>query len=340
MIVKVNVAGTVAPLKSGNKMVSDSKSKANILVKQFQSVFTIDKPGELPNTSKTAKHNIPPIKIKTEGVQKLLAHVNPSKASGPDNIPNRILEECANQLAPSLSIIFQLSIDSGELPNDWREANISCIFKKGDKHLAENYRPVSLTSVPSKLLEHIICKHILKHLETNKILTSLNHGFRSGYSCETQLLTTLNDFMKEYDKGNQTDVAILDFSKAFDTVPHKKLLHKLEQYGIEGCILAWLKDFLTNRKMKTVVEGEKSDDVKVDSGVPQGTVLGPLMFLCNINDLPDTVKSLVRLFADDCLLYRTIKSQSDHEKLQQDLNNLQKWADTWGMSFNAKNAIS
>ena len=132
--------------------------------------------------------------------------------------------------------------------------------------------------------------------------------------------------MKEYDKGNQTDVAILDFSKAFDTVPHKKLLHKLEQYGIEGSILAWLKDFLTNRKMKTVVEGEKSDDVKVDSGVPQGTVLGPLMFLCHINDLPDTVKSQVRLFADDCLLYRTIKSQSDHEILQQDLNNLQKWA--------------
>lgn len=142
--------------------------------------------------------------------------------------------------------------------------------------------------------------------------------------------------MKEYDKGNQTDVAILDFSKAFDTVPHKKLLHKLEQYGIEGCILAWLKDFLTNRKMKTVVEGEKSDDVKVDSGVPQGTVLGPLMFLRHINDLPDTVKSQVRLFADDCLLYRTIKSQSDHEKLQQDLNNLQKWANTWGMRFNAK----
>ena len=138
----------IAPLKSGNKMVSDSKSKANILVKQFQSVFTIDKPGELPKTSKTAKHKIPPIKIKTEGVQKLLAHVNPSKASGPDNIPNRILKECANQLAPSLSIIFQLSIDSGELPKDWREANISCIFKKGDKHLAENYRPVSLTSVP------------------------------------------------------------------------------------------------------------------------------------------------------------------------------------------------
>ena len=141
----------IAPLKSGNKMVSDSKSKANILVKQFQSVFTINKPGELPKTSKTAKHKISPIKIKTEGVQKLLAHVNPSKASGPDNIPNRILKECANQLAPSLSIIFQLSIDSGELPKDWREANISCIFKKGDKHLAENYRPVSLTSVPSKL---------------------------------------------------------------------------------------------------------------------------------------------------------------------------------------------
>ena len=132
-----------------------------------------------------------------------------------------ILKNCAKQLAPGLSAIFQSSVNSGELPPDWVNANISPVFKKGDVHLAENYRPVSLTSVCCKLLEHIICKHLLNHLERNNILTNLNHGFRSGFSCETQLLVTLNDFLHYRDKGHQTDVVILDFSKAFDTVPHE-----------------------------------------------------------------------------------------------------------------------
>ena len=146
--------------------------------------------------------------------------------------------------------------------------------KQGDKHVAETYRPVSITSVPCKLLEHIICKHIVKHLERHSILTSLNNGFRSGHSCETQLLVTLHDFMKAYDAGLQTDVAILDFSEAFDTVPHKNLLSKMDSYGLREPINNWLNMFLTHRKMKAVVEGEQSEEVAVYSGVPQGTVLG------------------------------------------------------------------
>jgi hypothetical protein len=122
-------------------------------------------------------------------------------------------------------------------------------------------------------LEHIICRQILKHLETNKILTNLNHGFRSGFSCETQLLTTVNDFLKEHDQNNQVNVAILDFSKAFDTVPHNKLLLKIHQYGIQGSIHSWITNFLTAGTMRTIVEGESSKETSVDSGVPQGTVL-------------------------------------------------------------------
>ena len=256
----------------------------------------------------------------------MLRDINVSKASGPDNIHNRVLKECADNLAPGLSLIFQRSLDTGILPDPWLNANISCVYKKGDKHLTENYRPISLTSVISKLLEHIICRNLLDHLEKNNILTRLNHGFRSGHSCETQLLLTSNDLLKSYDAGTQVDIGILDFSEAFDTVPHDKLLYKLDRYGIKGSLHAWLTSFLTHRHMRVVLEGVPSEETPVISGVPQGTVLGPLLFLCHINDLPDRVKSQVRLFADECLIYREIKTPQDHIILQQDLYSLESWA--------------
>ena len=177
---------------------------------------------------------------------------------------------------------------------------------------------------------------MLNHLDKHQVLTSLNHGFRSGYSCETQLVVTAHDLLNFFDQNRQVDVVILDFSKAFDTAPHRKLLHKLDAYGIRGPLHTWIANFLTKRKMNVVVEGEKSRSAHVGSGVPQGTVLGPLLFLCHINDLPERVTSQIRLFADDCLLYRPINSPQDHQTLQQDLNNLQIWADDWGMRFNAK----
>ena len=326
----------VSPLKDGGKLYSDSQSKADILLKQFSSVFTRSTSSVMPPTTHRVPQGISNITVTIEGTEKLLKNINVTKAVGPDNIPNRVLRECAHELAPIITLLFQRSLDTGCLPSDWTAANVSPIFKKGDRHLPENYRPVSLTCVLSKLLEHIVCRHMLCHLENNNVLTSLNHGFRSGYSCETQLAITIDHLSRNYDKNLQTDIIILDFSKAFDTVPHDKLLHKLENYGIRGPLLTWIRSFLCSRLMSVVVEGETSQEATVDSGVPQGTVLGPLLFLCHINDLPECVSSQVRLFADDCLLYRPIRSLQDQITLQQDLSHLETWASNWGMRFNAK----
>ncbi len=326
----------VAPLKEQGQLFSDSKNKARILLNQFKSVFTTDTNTAMPQVHKKCSQNITPITVRTEGVQKLLQHLKPHKASGPDQIPNIVLKECAKNLAPAITLMFQLSLDTGDLPQDWLNANVACVHKKGDKHSPENYRPISLTSVTCKLLEHIIYRHMLNHLQNHNILTHLNHGFRSGFSCETQLLLTTHDLLRSFDQKHQVDIAILDFSKAFDTVPHKRLLHKLQEYGIRGPLHTWLSNFLQHRKMAVAIEGTTSDETPVKSGVPQGTVLGPLLFLCHINDLPDRVKSQVRLFADDCLLYRTINSHQDHIQLQDDLHQLETWATDWGMKFNPK----
>ena len=140
--------------------------------------------------------------------------------------------------------------------------------------------------------------------------------------------------VQNYEDKIKTDLIVLDFSKAFDVVPHQRLLHKLDHYGIRGHTLYWIQNFLTSRTQKVVVDGSFSDTAHVGSGVPQGTVLGPILFLCYINDLPSSVSSDVQLFADDCLLYRPIKSKDDQKKLQEDLAKLERWADIWGMKFN------
>jgi len=325
----------IAPIKKGGKLHSSPQDKANLISDQFQSVFTQEDTSSIPAPDGIPYPAIEDLQITTEGLEKLLNKVNVNKASGPDAIPNRLLKELSHELSPILQFLFTQSLQNQTLPEDWRSANIAPLFKKGDRHQAMNYRPVSLTSVVCKLLEHVICRHILHHLETHSILTPLQHGFRSGHSCETQLIVTLQDLMKANDDKDQIDIAILDFSKAFDTVPHQRLLAKLEHYGIRGETKNWIREFLTNRTQQVIVEGESSMSVHVDSGVPQGTVLGPLLFLSHINDLPDQVASQVRLFADDCLMYRSITSEQDHLAFQEDLISLENWAEKWGMKFNA-----
>ena len=191
---------------------------------------------------------------------------------------------------------------------------------KSNRSKAVNYRPVSLTCICCKVMEHIICSNLMSHLDRHNILTDFQFGFRKKRSCETQLLITVDQLAKTLDDGKQTDCILLDFSKAFDKVSHSRLLLKLAHYGVQGQTLRWVEAFLRNRTQEVVVRGERSDTIPVTSGVPQGTVLGPALFLVYINDLPEWVGSTPRMFADDCLLYREVNSRQDALMLQEDLN--------------------
>jgi hypothetical protein len=326
----------IAPLKSEDGFThSDNRVRANILNRQFSSVFTHnEETTTIKDLGPSPYQAMPTINFTTPGVMKLLKNIKIHKAAGPDNISNRLLKTIAAQISPTYTTFFQASVNQGHLPKSWKDANVVPIYKKGDRSKAANYRPVSLTSVSCKILEHILCSNIMKHLDKHKILTDAQHGFRRNRSCESQLILTVNDLAKSIDDNKQVDLILLDFSKAFDKVPHQRLLRKIDHYGIRGATHNWLKDFLNDRSQQVLVEGATSTKAPVQSGVPQGSVLGPLMFLLFINDLPEYVKnSSVRLFADDCVLYKEINEEKDATALQQDLDALQKWEDDWKMEF-------
>ena len=216
---------------------------------------------------------------------------------------------------------------------------MALVFKKGKKYNAANYRPVSLTSICCKILKHIIVSNINKHLAFESIFADCQHGFRSRRSCKTQLVQFYHDLVSNLDRAlnrdqKQTGVIIMDFEKAFDKVQHRRLLYKLEYFGIRGPTHKWISSWLSERSQKMVLDGQASDPVPVLSGVPQGSVLGTVLFLIFINDLPKNIRPSVRLFADDCVLYRNIKFPTDCQILQDDLNNLTQWETDWQMKFN------
>ena len=190
-------------------------------------------------------------------------------------------------------------------------------------------RPISLTCILCKVLEHILASNIVKHLDGQGLMYDLQHGFREKRSCETQLIMLIEDLARNASVGKQTNIILLHFSKAFDKVNHSKLLWKLHQYGIRGRELAWIRAFLGSRSQQVVIDGEESESIPVTSGVPQGSVLGPILFLVYINDLPDEVRSWVRLFADGTALYLTMESKDDSSALQTDLDILSAWETRW-----------
>ena len=262
------------------------------------------------------------IQVDEAGIRKLLQKTNPRKTTGPDSIPARILKDCATEVAPIITIIFNKSLQEGKVPEDWRHATVTAIYKKGIRHDAANFRPVSLTSLCCKLLEHVIVSKTVNNLERYNILDDCQHGFRAKRCCETQILTLCLELAASLDKKIQNDMIILDFTQAFDRVPHQRLLKSVHHYGIRGTTYRWKSSFLNSRTQKVLVEGQSLEKVPFVSGVLQGSVLGPVLFLIFINDLPEDINSRTRLFADDCILYRQISSKNDQQLLQEDWTGL------------------
>ena len=290
-----------------------AKERSNIFNTYFSSVFRPPSTCltsdicDLPQPSET--NELSNITLDVEEVAQSLSYLDISKSCGPDGIPPLLLQECSFQIAPSICDLFNHSLHIGHIPSEWKSANITPVhnYKKGRKEPAENYRPISLLPILGKVLERCVCLRLYDHVK--HLLTSLQHGFLRQRSCVTQLLSVLHIIGQSLDKNTQTDIVYLDFAKAFDSVDHKILLHNLKSYGVSGQLHAWFADYLSGRFQRVMVDGTASQWAAVTSGVPQGSILGPVV-------------------------YRSIKSEADCENLQEALTNLVCWSHNNNLDFN------
>jgi len=308
------------------------EDKADILQDQFCSVFTNEPAGSLPEFPSRTDTDVA-FDLTIDMIKKELKDLNPNKSLGPDEIHPVMLKKLAFYIAGPLHTIMAKSFVESKLPDDWKTAHVSPIYKKGKKNLAENYRPVSLTSVACRVMERILKKQIMEHLTNEKLLSTKQHGFMGKRSTVTQLLHYLDKCADSISNDKVVDVIYFDFAKAFDTVPHRRLLRKLEAYGIRGRVLGWMKAFLSDRYQYVKVNGKLSKKCQVQSGVPQGSVLGPLLFVIYINDLAEVTNSEMFLFADDTKLVEEINNAEDAIRLQHDIEAMEKWSGDWLLKF-------
>ena len=313
-------------------MAETDEDKAQVLSSFFSSVFTKEPEGDIPDATPRDVHTmIETVKIKEDVVRKKLNKLNTTKSMGQDKVHPRVLKELIDTIKTPLTILFNATIAEGAIPELWKQGNISAIHKKGDKRAAANYRPVSLTSVICKLMESVLRDSIISHMKSHNLFSKYQYGFVSGRSTTLQLLQVIEEWTEWIDGGGSVDVCYLDFMKAFDTVPHRRLAAKVHSYGTRGQMLEWIQSFLRDRKQRVQINGTASSWCGVESGIPQGSVLGPLLLY--INDLPDTILSCVKLYADDTKLYRQINSDEDEQIFQADINRLQGWSDKWLLRF-------
>ena len=328
--------------KKTGKLTVNEKEQAEVLADQFSSVMVKEPDGEIPTIPDKVLQTplLSSIHITEDMVLKKLRNLDPSKSPGPDDIHPRVLKETATEIAPALTILYNNILTSHEIPQDWRSAIITAIFKKGVKSEPGNYRPVSLTCILCKILESIVYDAIIQHLIQNKLLSSSQYGFISKRSATLQLLKVLQIWCDILDENGIIDDINMDFMKAFDQVLHRRLVRKCQSYGITGDILLWIEAFLKDRRQKVVVNGSSSDWCDVISGVPQGSVIAALLFVIYINDLPENIKSHIFLFADDCKFFRQIATPEDINVMQADLDKLYEWSQKWLLTFHPEKCVN
>ncbi len=334
------IRSKIGPLETTcNEITNDPYEMANLLQSQYSSVWNRPTSTNTHNASTSdPEKKMEDFSFTREDIIEAIKSLPSAASPGPDGIGSEILKRCQTSISIPLYILWRKSLDEGEIPSILKEANVSPIYKsKGARKNPENYRPISLTSNVIKIFEKIVKKEVISFLEDNKRLNDFQHGFRSKRSCLTELIDYYNYIVKSIleNKGN-VDVIYLDFSKAFDKVDHHILIQKTKKIGICGKVLKWIKEFLTNRTQTVIVEGVKSKPAVVISGVPQGTVLGPILFLIMINDICKGIQSQIYSFADDTRLLRSIKSSTDSHILQNDLNLIYDFAIKNNLKFNVE----
>ena len=338
---KSNIGDLKTQDTSGNDIiVTEDKDRAEVLGKFFSSVFTQEAQLGMDNLQDRVVNylNEQPV-FTSQSILDKLSNLNITKSPGPDLLHPRVLYEIRREISQPLQIIFTTSLHSGKLPMEWKSANVVAIHKKGNKYEPSNYRPVILTCIICKLMESIIRDNIMSYFFNNDFFSNKQYGFIKGRSTVLQLLRIMDDWTCQLESGSQIDVIYTDFQKAFDKVPHQRLLQKLQIYGVNDITLQWIRDFLCNRKQRVGINNSYSGWFKVESGIPQGSILGPVLFLIYINDLPDfcevdTCECNIYMYADDAKVYRTIQSKMDEVSLQSTLNKLKEWSDTWLLKLN------
>ena len=283
------------------------------------------------------------IRVSETSVHSAICQLDSSKASGPDLIPVVLLKACCDSLCYPLSMIFRKSLDTGIFPTKWKHASVTPIYKKkGDRHSVQNYRPISLLSNISKVFERIVYDQLYSFLSQNNLLNPNNSGFKKGDGAVNQLLYITHKIYEGFDKGYNTIIVFLDIKAAFDSVWHQGLIYKLQNLGICNSLLSWFTDYVSNRTQKVVLHGATSDTKPIAAGVPQGSILGPLLFLIYVNDFGRQLENESYLFADDSSVLRQYRVGTEtiaENSINEDLIKLLKWATTWKLTFNISKTV-
>ena len=311
------------------ELKTDLKSICDILQNQFISSFSDPSNPEkhIPFITSVSQSSLSDISASCNDIIQAIDQIDINAACPDFSLPAVVLKKCKNELAEPLLLLWKHSFQCGIVPAFYKQQLISPIHKKGSRALSNNYRPISLTAHEIKIFERIIRDQLISYLESNNLLSSFQHGFRKGKSCLSQLLKHYDNILENLLDHNETDSIFLDFAKAFDKVDHQILLQKVKNLGITGNLYNWLANFLNNRQQVVVVNGVASFIAAVISGVPQGTVLGPILFLIFINDISTDIQhSVISCFADDTRLSKSISTEQDSLLLQEDLNKLLHWA--------------